>query len=101
MRHVDAHPMFLQPPPIPIEIQAARQNPQFAAQIARFEAMWNERVPKPQYTCPTCRVEIKSQPLHLYLLKDLVTKISQISGEEEVVDKRPRNMEWDGFFPVK
>lgn len=70
-------------------------------------------VPHPQYTCPFCRANVKSKPVEVYALKNLVRIVAKAEGEgEESPRKEVPSKEkgkrsgpvlsqgpWDRFFP--
>ena len=101
MKHVEAHPEFLQPPALAPHMAHLHGHPHVAAQLDKAIADWQKRVPKPEYTCPTCRIRIYLQPVQIYAFKDVVHKIARLTGDENVGTLNMHQGLWDGFFPAK
>lgn len=85
---------------------AIANNPQVKAMMAHVLP------PHPEYTCPTCREQVKSRPTEAFALKSLVRTITAATGEsspKKPVPAKGRGKAaatnvagpWDGFFPKK
>lgn len=79
---------------------------------ARVHAM--ETQPQPQYTCPSCRSQVKTKPVEVYALKSIVRTVASALGETSPKKPAPApaatrtrsstlerrvDAPWDGFFP--
>jgi hypothetical protein len=63
-------------------------------------------VPAPQFTCPTCRKQVKTRPVEDFALKSIVRAIAGAAGESSPKKQggrqrsgagRPQDT-WEGFF---
>jgi len=70
--------------------------PHLAQQI-REQQLQQQQGPGPEYTCPTCRFEVKVKPIEDFALKSLVRKIAGGGGEASP-GKVVRGDPWSGFF---
>ena len=75
-------------------------------QVAQMEA----QLPRPKYTCPTCRTQCKTRPTEVFAIKAMVERISKAQGENapENAPVRARGGQaqlitgpFDGFFPER
>jgi len=72
----------------------------------RLRAMFpHHGMPTPQYTCPTCRKQVKNRPVEDFALKSLVRAIAGAAGEPspKKLGGEPKTAigrTWDGFFPA-
>jgi hypothetical protein len=97
-RHRVEHPDYNTP--IPLHIQqwmnypTNHLTPQQRALLLQFAQK------KPQYTCPTCRKDVKNKPVEDFAFKSLMHMISAANGESSPKRNRPRNIDgpWDIFF---
>jgi len=64
---------------------------------------------KPQYTCPTCRAEVRTAPVESFNLKSAVRTVAAAEGEKSPRKEVPKARRggrapaqvnvWEGFFP--
>ncbi|KAJ3775361.1 hypothetical protein FB446DRAFT_413025 [Lentinula raphanica] len=114
-KHMAAHPQYRlnnQPP------RTATRDPVTIYAEAMMRALYNNAgVPEPQYTCPTCREQVRSPPVEDFNLKKIVRAVASAQGEaspqKEVTrpsgrtsrarEKAPAGREdpWSGFFPKR
>ncbi|KAJ3756866.1 hypothetical protein EV360DRAFT_84540 [Lentinula raphanica] len=114
-KHMAAHPQYRlnnQPP------RTATRDPVAIYAEAMVRALYNNAgVPEPQYTCPTCREQVRSPPVEDFNLKKIVRAVASAQGEaspqKEVTrpsgrtsrarEKAPAGREdpWSGFFPKR
>ncbi|KAG6821034.1 hypothetical protein H0H93_007924 [Arthromyces matolae] len=80
------------------------QTPHAAAIYAQLQ----QQYPEPQYTCPTCRVQVKTRPVEDFALKSLIRVVAVAAGEsspkkaEKHVRGKGRAIQldpWETFFP--
>ena len=71
-------------------------------------AYHQHQLPRPQYTCPSCREPVKNRPVEDFTLKALVRTLAAATGENSPQRKEPEKLRrgvarpsgpWDGFFP--
>ncbi|THG94733.1 hypothetical protein EW145_g8087 [Phellinidium pouzarii] len=102
-RHVQTYPAFLAGPQIPEQYMRHLNDPHVAAMVAEIRANFVRRVPRPVYTCPTCRVAVRTRPVTVYTLKAVVRKVARLMGDGEGSPRRIVNRAvgsiWAGFFP--
>ncbi|KAH0589219.1 hypothetical protein H2248_004981 [Termitomyces sp. 'cryptogamus'] len=90
--------------------EAMMQNPLIlrTPHAAAYYAQLQQQAPQPQYTCPTCREQVKNRPVEDFALKALIRAITTAAGEgsPKKLDKQtrgkataPKTGPWDGFFP--
>lgn len=74
------------------------------AQLELHVTQWKlGRGPQPVYTCPACRVEVKSKPAEDFKLKAIVRTVAGATGETSPTKKGPvrggvGDGPWDGYF---
>jgi len=60
-------------------------------------------VPRPEYTCPTCRHEVTRSPAKAFALKDVVEAVASMMGDASPRTAAPAGSSpsgpWDSFFP--
>lgn len=82
-----------------------RNDPQYRDVINHYVKHWQQRVPKPVYTCPSCRIHVKRKPVEIFAIKDMVRLVSRmVDGERSPKTKRTNRAVgsmFDGFFPSK
>lgn len=82
-----------------------RNDPQYRDVINHYIKHWQQRVPKPVYTCPSCRLHVKRKPVEIFAIKDMVRLVSRmVDGEGSPKTKRTNRAVgsmFDGFFPSK
>lgn len=70
--------------------------------IARARREQRAAIPKPVYTCPTCREKVTARPVEVFALKEVVRRIAKLTGGESSPRRTGGNREvgtiWDGFF---
>ena len=108
MQHLTAHPAYDPQRLIPVHLRAALARHDLAPpqrrNIEREIALITASTPHPQYSCPTCRVLIRTKPAENFVVKHLVRTIAAAQGESP--PKEPPRMPnrllegpFDGFFP--
>ena len=62
--------------------------------------------PRPQYSCPTCRVAVSMKPAEVYALKAIVRAVASVAGDSSPrkntsIRKQLPESVWDRFFPKR
>ena len=107
-QHMNTHPEYNPTPPMHVHYQNALRNPAFPRhdrlRIQRELREFHEHIDHPNYTCPSCRVSVKSKPAEAFAVKNIVHVVAESQGE---ANPRKRNSgkarqedPWEGFFPV-
>ncbi|EPQ57608.1 hypothetical protein GLOTRDRAFT_74505 [Gloeophyllum trabeum ATCC 11539] len=96
-KHVAEHPRYNPNIHIPAHLL---HDPRLQAQILAL------RGPQPGYTCPACRAPVKSRPVEVYALKNVVRTVGRALGESSPRKVLPprgagRQGPWDAFFPER
>ncbi|KAI0055751.1 hypothetical protein BV25DRAFT_1724766 [Artomyces pyxidatus] len=59
-------------------------------------------IPRPSYSCPSCRVEARVRPVECFAVKSMVRLVGDVVGEHSPQKQAPRRGQpeavWDGFF---
>ena len=126
-RHVAEHPAFLagfQPPPHLVQPAAQRtsfEGPyhpageirdmnilQARSILSTLRNQWHRETPVPEYTCPKCRHRLTKRPVYVLAVKDVVSKVAKLMGEDEPEEAkgvhagtRDGRGNWNKFFPDK
>ncbi|KAJ3749221.1 hypothetical protein DFH05DRAFT_1475965 [Lentinula detonsa] len=113
MQHMAAHPHY-----------NPNQPPHGAAMYLAYGQHYNymphllgATVPQPQYTCPTCREQVRNPPVEDFNLKNVVRAVASVQGEAspkkaEAAPSQRKGKEkgkalakredpWSGFFPKR
>ena len=94
-----AHPHYNPNNPMPGFTNLAAyilNNPAFA----NHPGLANRLPAQPQYTCPECRVSVKTRPVENFAMKEFVRMtVEAKDGHPPPTPPRPRGSPWDGFFP--
>lgn len=110
MKHLAEHPNYTLHTPRIRQILPLLRLPQYSASQKRAllaEArIDNDRQAHPDYTCPACRVAVKSAPVNPFCLKAVVGVIGDEMGEKnpdaerqpQAARGRANDGPWDGFF---
>ncbi|KAI0365632.1 hypothetical protein BV20DRAFT_1003797 [Pilatotrama ljubarskyi] len=108
-QHMATNPAYNPQGNIPAHWRAALARPDLShvarRQIEREIGLLMEATPQPTYSCPTCRVEVRSKPAENFVVKHIVRTIAGLQGEScPKEDQLPRlghpvDGPWDGFFP--
>lgn len=75
--------------------------------LANMRQQWRRENPSPSFTCPKCRQRLTKKPVCVLVVKDMVSKLAKLIGEDEPVERhegrrasaRDVGGVWDGFFP--
>lgn len=100
--HMQAHPHYTAEITVPAQFRARQNHPRMAEALRRYIAEQRERMPHPQYTCPTCREVVLTKPVEVYALKEMVRMVAAMLGGQSSPKKvvnRAHGGPFDGFFP--
>ncbi|KAJ8518064.1 hypothetical protein ONZ45_g4842 [Pleurotus djamor] len=107
-RHAQTHPGYdVNRPTAPIPAHMLMMHPQ----LHQILAMYDQANPQPEYTCPTCRVRVRTRPVEDFALKAIVRTVAQAEGENSPRKSAPTAAKnkgkkrqvltspWDAYFP--
>jgi hypothetical protein len=110
-KHVAQHPQYMpgRPQHPLMQAQYLRHLPITPQQRYEMENILSP-IPKPQFTCPTCRAEVRTAPVESFNLKAAVRAVAKAEGERSPSKEFPKSRRgkapvrnpggiWDGFFP--
>ncbi|THH30413.1 hypothetical protein EUX98_g3780 [Antrodiella citrinella] len=107
MKHLGSHPNYTMHTPRIRQLTHAVKHANLSAaqrRILELDACAEfEKHAHPDYTCPTCRVAIRSSPMEVFSLKAAVNIVGKEMGESEPAVQQPAargngDGPWDGFF---
>ena len=106
MGHVVANPGYLQDGPVlPRQMHRNRHKHHVAAQIRQAVDNYWMNIPRPRYTCPTCRVAVNKAPVVVFRLRDVAKVIlkaePQGEGDQSNTPAEGRVGAFDDFFKKK
>lgn len=103
---MQSHPEYNPNPAGLAQYRAVLNDPTIAAHyrqhIQRQLKAHLDAMPRPEYTCPTCRKRVKSKPVECFPLKAVVGAMAKAKGQslDTHRPRRPRQDDpFDGFFP--
>lgn len=107
VQHMTAHPNYNVHQPQPHQAPYAMD-----AYGQHYMHLLAATVPEPQYTCPTCREQVRNPPVEDFNLKKVVRIVADAQGEasprkdtsrKKTKGKAPavRENPWSGFFRKK
>jgi hypothetical protein len=106
-QHKKAYPQYNTNQPIMPLLRDTLQRLDPGLEAAFLQRLVAMQPPRPQYTCPTCRREVRTAPVENFDLKSIVRTVAKASGEQspkktgsrENVD-HIRQSPWGSFFPL-
>ncbi|KAH9858391.1 hypothetical protein C2E23DRAFT_716756 [Lenzites betulinus] len=109
VQHMSTHPTYnpqiVISPHLRAALARADLTTQARRQIAREISRLEDATPQPAYSCPICRVGVRSKPTENFVAKHMVRTIAALQGESCPKEDAPRLVgqavegPWDGFFP--
>lgn len=107
-QHMNTHPGYVPNLPIPQHYRNLLRDPNVplrdrrAAQRQLRDAY--DLKDHPDYTCPSCRVPVRTKPTEAFTVKNVVRAVAESQGDvsprKPVPGKARRDDPWDGFFPT-
>jgi len=107
MKHLNNHPNYTMHTPRVRQLVDAMERVNLTPRqrrILEFEAHIElDKQAQPDYTCPACRVTVKSRPTEVFSLKAVTQVVAEEMGEREPYVQQPfakgkNDGPWDGFF---
>ncbi len=103
-QHKLLYPSYSLTVPLPLAIYARRNTLLGQLDIRNYSDEYRNQNPHPGYTCPTCRTMQRSQPVEVFKLKEIVTKVAAVSFGKTSPPREEQNANndigkvWDRFF---
>ncbi|KIP10947.1 hypothetical protein PHLGIDRAFT_125257 [Phlebiopsis gigantea 11061_1 CR5-6] len=106
-QHLNGNPGYNPQPRMYAQYRAMLRNPGFDGRereiIQQHLQTMIAQMQHPNYTCPSCRVPVKTKPAEAFAVKNIVRAMADAQGEASPKRKGAHNARredpWDGFFP--
>ncbi|KAF7790368.1 hypothetical protein EIP86_001323 [Pleurotus ostreatoroseus] len=107
-QHMTAHPDWAPEHPVIVQYRNALRQPNLPPQTRRAIQHQIEQIqagiPKPEFTCPSCREPVRRAPMEAFALKNIVKSVADAQGEASPglhgTGGLRRDQLWSGFFPA-